>query len=56
VGETADILNFLDLHPLALFRDGSGAVIGTLGHGAHMLYFCTVNHGNYPFFSKPDGF
>ena len=49
VGKTADILNFLDLHPLTLFGDGSGAVISTLGHGAHMLYFCTINHGKFSF-------
>jgi hypothetical protein len=27
-------------------------VVGTLGHGAHMLYFCTINHGKFPFFQK----
>jgi len=27
-------------------------VICALGHGAHMLYFATVNHGKFPFFSK----
>ena len=52
VGETTDILNFLDLNPLALFGNWSGAVVGTLGHGAHMLYFCTINHGKFSFLSK----
>jgi hypothetical protein len=54
VGETADVGDLLGLNPLALFGDGSGAVIGALGHGAHMLYFCTINHGNYSFLSKDD--
>ena len=49
VGKTADVLDFLSLYPLTLFGDGSGAVVGTLGHGAHMLYFSTVNHGKFSF-------
>ena len=52
VGKTADVLDLLSLDPLALFGDGSGAVVGTLGHGAHILYFCTVNHGKIPFFQR----
>jgi hypothetical protein len=52
VGETADVRDLLGLNPLALFGDGSGTVIGALGHGAHMLYFCTINHGKFPFFQK----
>jgi hypothetical protein len=52
VGETADIGDLLCLHPLAFFRNGSGAMVCALTDGAHVLYFCTVNHGNIPFFSK----
>ncbi len=52
MGKTADVLHFLSLDPLTLFGNGRGAVIGALGHGAHVLYFCTINHGNFPFFQK----
>ena len=52
VGEAADVLDLLGLYPLALFRNGSGAVVSALSHGAHILYFCTVNHGKFPFFQK----
>ena len=27
-------------------------MVCALTDGAHVLYFCTVNHGNIPFFSK----
>ena len=52
VGETADVLNLLCLDPLALFGNGSRTVVSTLTNGAHMLYFCAVNHCKNPFFSK----
>jgi hypothetical protein len=52
VGETADIGDLLCLHPLAFFGNGSGAMVCALTNGAHVLYFCTINHGNIPFFSK----
>ena len=52
MGKAADVLDLLGLNPLALFGNGSGAVVGALSHGAHILYFCTVNHGNFPFFQK----
>jgi hypothetical protein len=52
VGETADIGDLLGLNPLALFGNGSGAMVSALTDGAHMLYFCTINHGKIPFFSK----
>ena len=45
VSETADVLDFLGLNPLALFGDGSGAVVGSLGYTAHFLYFAgIINH------------
>ena len=52
MGKAADVLDLLGLNPLALFGNGSGAMVGTLSHGAHILYFCTVNHGKFPFFQK----
>ena len=52
VGETADIGDLLGLNPLALFGNGSGAMVSALTDGAHMLYFCTINHGKIPFFQK----
>ena len=27
-------------------------MVSALTDGAHMLYFCTINHGKIPFFSK----
>jgi hypothetical protein len=39
VGKTTDILNFLNLNPLTLFRDGSGTVVRTLLHNTHVFYF-----------------
>ena len=27
-------------------------MVCALGDGAHILYFCTVNHGKFPFFQK----
>ncbi len=35
----ADVLNFIGLDPLALFGDGCGTVVCTLGNGAHVLHF-----------------
>jgi hypothetical protein len=52
VGKTADIADLLDLHPLTLFGDGSRAVVSTFAYGAHVLYFSTINHGNFPFFER----
>ena len=39
VGKTADILDFLRLHPLALFGDRRRTVVCALGNGTHMLDF-----------------
>ena len=52
MGVAADVLDLLGLNPLALFGNGSGAMVCALGDGAHILYFCTVNHGKFPFFQK----
>ena len=52
VGKAADVLDLLSLDPLSLFGNGRGAMVGALSHGAHILYFCTVNHGKFPFFQK----
>ena len=42
----------LGLNPLALFGNGSGAMVSALTNGAHMLYFCTINHGFFSFLFK----
>ena len=49
VGEAADVLDALGLNPLTLFGNGSRTVVSALTHGAHVLYFCTVNHGKNSF-------
>ena len=37
--KTGDVGNLLSLDPLALLGDGCGAVVCTLGNGAHVLHF-----------------
>ena len=39
VGQAGDVLDFFGLHPLALFGNGSGTMIGAFGHATHVLYF-----------------
>ena len=39
VRKTGDVGNLLSLDPLALLGDGCGAVVCTLGNGAHVLHF-----------------
>ena len=39
VRKTGDVGNLLSLDPLALLGDGRGAVVCTLGNGAHVLHF-----------------
>ena len=51
MGKAGDVADFLGLHPLALFGDGSGTMICALGDGAHMLNFGRVNHMDF-FLSK----
>ena len=50
VGETADVLDFLGLNPLTLFRDRRRAVIGALGNAYHFLNFAGILHGSSSFF------
>ena len=49
MGEAADVSDLLDLNPLALFGNGRRTVVSALTDGAHVLYFCTVNHGKNSF-------
>ena len=42
--KTADVLDFLRLHPLALFGDGSGTVVGPLGDRTHHFNFVRILH------------
>ena len=44
MGKAGDILDFLCLHPFALFGNGSRAMIRALGNRAHMLDFCSIDH------------
>ena len=42
VRKTGDVGNLLSLDPLALLGDGCGAVVCTLGNGAHCLLYTSV--------------
>ncbi len=51
MGKAGDIADLLGLHPLALFGNGSRAVISALGYGAHMLNLSRIDHNDdVPFF------
>jgi hypothetical protein len=43
VSKTGDIADLLCLNPCALFGNGSGTVVRTLGYYAHVLYFMGVD-------------
>ena len=49
MGEAGNVADFLRLYPLALFGDGSRAVVCALGNGTHVLNFSCVNHCINPF-------
>ena len=48
VGITRDVLDFLRLNPLSLFRDGRGAVVRALGDADHVFHFFGILHFGFP--------
>ena len=44
VGQAGDVLYFLCVYPLALFRDRGVGVVGAFCDAAHLLHFFCVNH------------
>ena len=48
VGVTGDVFDSLRLDPLALFRDGRGAVIRALGDADHVFHFFGILHFGFP--------
>ena len=49
VGQAGDVRDLVGLDPLALFRDGSRAVMGALLHRAHIFHFMGIVHIGTPF-------
>ena len=56
VGQAGDVLDLLCLHPLALFGDRRGAMVGALGDADHFFYFLGVLHriGSSYLLDSPD--
>ena len=48
VGIARDVLDFLRLNPLSLFRDGRGAVVRALGDADHVFHFFGILHFGFP--------
>ena len=49
VGKAGDIADLVCLYPASLFRDRRGAVVWTLGDGAHTFYFVGIVHCTFSF-------
>ncbi len=53
VRQAGDVLDFLGLHPFALFGDGRGTVVGSLRHADHFFNFAGILHGSSSFSLVP---
>jgi hypothetical protein len=51
MGKAGNVADLLSLNPLALFGNGSRAVICALSNGTHMLNFGRIDHVDF-FLSK----
>ena len=56
VAEPRDVPDLSGQHPLSLFRDGSWAVVRSLGDDAHLLYFFGNIHRGISFRDMVDAF
>ena len=52
VGQTADVLDFHCLRPLALLRDRSRTMVCALSDRTHVFHFCGIKHNFYPFLKQ----